>query len=143
MAQTSSFFRMPLAAEMRRFWTDLTELARLHRRLAQSELSADAAALKRLVIVAGSGAVMALSGLPLLLLLLAEGLATWMQLDRRLCLAVMGSVLVLSGPLLIWLAVRRFRRQFTALEQTRAELSENVRWLQEWSQADVDASESE
>jgi hypothetical protein len=41
--------------------------------------------------------------------------------------------LLTAAALVGWLAWRRFRRQFTGLEETLEELREDLVWLQEWS----------
>jgi protein-S-isoprenylcysteine O-methyltransferase Ste14 len=112
---------------------DLREMAALRWQLARLEFEADLRAVKRLAATMLAAAVMALSALPLLAVWAAQ------LLDRRLgirfagWLLLFGLGLLLGGAAAGYLAWRRFRARFTAMEQTREELREDLVWLREWA----------
>lgn len=117
------------------------EAAALRLQLALQELQADAQAVRRLVVVVAAAAVMALTSLPILAVLAADCLDGYGSLGRRGWLAIFAGGLLLlavASALGAWL---RFRRRFTALQQTREELAEDALWLQEWLNAKSPASD--
>ena len=111
---------------------DLREMAALRWRLAWLELKADALAVRRLAIVLVASAVMGLCGLSVLLVFAAEMLDGLCGVSRGGWLASFALVLLLGGAAASYFAWRRFRRSFTGLEQSLAELREDVVWLREW-----------
>jgi putative superfamily III holin-X len=115
-----------------RTWSDLAETLDLRRKLAEAELKSDVAASKRLAVVGSVGVVLALSGLPLLLTALAFQLAAVTNVGFAAWLAILGGPLFAVGLAVVFLAWRRFRREFLALATTRQELREDLLWLREW-----------
>ena len=122
-----------LKEEVTRAGSELGEMARLRWQLARLELQESIAQVKRLAIVLAVAAVMALTALPVLVVWLAETLAIhagyfpahgWMLVLALALLLIAG-----SGGFLAW---RRFRRQFTGLEETIEELREDLVWLRDW-----------
>ncbi len=121
-----------LKDEVRRAAGEAAEMGELRWRLARLELTESAAQVKQLAIVLGVAAVMALTALPVLVVWLAAtldgvvfGVAGWL-------LAFALGLLIVAG-VGGWLAYRRFRRQFTGLEETIDELREDLVWLREWA----------
>jgi len=122
-----------LKEEVARAGAEVGEMARLRWQLARLELDESIGQVKRLAIVLGIAALMALTALPVLVVWLAETLAIhagyfpargWMLVLALALLLVAGS----GG----WLAWRRFRRRFTGLEETIEELHEDLVWLRDW-----------
>ena len=125
-----------LGRDLQRLWSDLADMLRARRQLAELEIRSDIAASKRLVIVAAVGATLALTGLPLLAMLAADALAEWLEMDRHRSLLLVGSMLVVCGLATIWRAWRGFRSGFVGLEESLAELKEDSAWLREWTGQD-------
>ena len=119
--------------EIARLAAELQEMAALRWELARLEIQADIARAKRLAIVLVSAAIMVLTSLPILAVYLAEVLDLWQGIPRAVWLVVFGLGLLIGGTLLAWLAWRRFRREFTGLEETLEELREDLIWLREWT----------
>ena len=122
-----------LKEEVTRAGAELGEMARLRWQLARLELGESIGQVKRVAIVLGVAAVMALTALPVLVVWLAETLAIhagyfpahgWMLVLALALLLIAG-----SGGFLAW---RRFRLQFTGLEETIEELREDLVWLRDW-----------
>jgi uncharacterized membrane protein YqjE len=129
--------------ELGRLRDELVEMFRLRWQLAWLELRGDLAALKRFVVALIIAAVMALTALPLFCACLADMLDERLGIPRTGWLLVIGATLCVSATLIVWLARRRFRRQFVGLEQTLEELREDAEWLQEWSGRDENRDTTE
>lgn len=132
MAETTDSATSGFGREAGRLTADLRRMFQLRTELARSELQSDASSARRLAIVGGGGLVALLTGLSLAVLLAAEGLALWLEVDRRWLLGGAAALLIVGGPILALAAWRRFRRHLTALEQTRAELREDWLWCRQW-----------
>ncbi len=111
---------------------DLQEMAALRWQLALLELKAGAAAVKRLAVVLAVSAVMGVCGLSVLAVFAADVLDGLCGISRSGWLLLFGLALLLGGAAAAYLAWRRFRRRFTGLEQSLAELREDVVWIREW-----------
>ena len=110
---------------------DLREMAALRWQLALLELKADAAAVKRLAVVLTISAAMGLCGLSLLAVFAADVLDGLCGLSHTGWLLLLGSALLLGAAAAGYAAWRRFRRRFTGLEQSLAEVREDLVWLRE------------
>lgn len=134
-----------LKEEVTRAGAELGEMARLRWQLAKLELNESVGQVKRLAIVLGIAAVMALTALPVLVVWGAETLAIHAgYFPAHGWMLVLALALLLLAGLGGFLAWRRFRRQFTGLEQTLEELREDLVWLRQWSgRADDEADASE
>jgi protein-S-isoprenylcysteine O-methyltransferase Ste14 len=120
---------------------DLREMAALRWQLAWLELKADALAVKRLAVALVLSAVMGLCGLSVLAVFAAEMLDGFCGLARSDWLLLFGTALLFGGAAAGYLAWRRFRRRFTGMEQSLAELREDAVWLQEWTAAKAEDGE--
>jgi len=102
------------------------------RDLAEVEIRADIRLIKRLLI----GSVIGIAGLLTSLAMLAAGLAGSMDgqmgLSKDGWLLTMGAVLLVAGALVVWVSWARFRRGLLALQDTRAELNEDLTWISDW-----------
>jgi len=134
-----SILDSPLTAlgdDARRLASDAADMLQARRQLAEMEIRADVASSKRLAIAGGTGLVLALTGLPVLTVLLAAGLNAVVPLSGEdglnWWLLVLGAVFVLAGTVVMVWAWRRFRSDFTGLKESLAELKEDVVWLREW-----------
>jgi uncharacterized membrane protein YqjE len=138
MTQSSSHTRTGsmLGADVRQLLANLNEMAGARRELAELEIRADVAASKRLVWQAGMGAVLVLTGLPVLVVFLAQVLHAWRPVGTSSINAwgpILAGSLMLVGLIFIWAGYRRFRREFSGLRQSMAEFREDVQWLREWT----------
>lgn len=100
--------------------------------LARIELLESRAAVRRLAYTAVPCAALAAAVIPLAAVAAAERLAGIARLGKVGWLLVFAAVMGSIGAGVGWLAWRRFRREFSALEQTREELREDLAWLREW-----------
>jgi protein-S-isoprenylcysteine O-methyltransferase Ste14 len=127
--------RSPLDAlrdEAVRLGADLREMALARWQLVRLEVEAATADLRRLAVVLAVAATCALSALPLAAFCLAETLDQCLGIPRVAWLGVFGAFLLGTGLLTGWLGWRRFRREFTGLQETLEELHEDGVWLREW-----------
>ena len=99
--------------------------------LAKIEVEHDIACSKRLGVIAGIGAVCAIIGLTLLMFVLSESLANWTQTEPLWWRLAFGIVLAGGGGAAIFLGWKTFRREFSALRETRDELREDRDWAGE------------
>ncbi len=126
-----------------RQWTaELGHMVALRRELAVLEINHDRQLTRRCLIAGTVGVVLVLVALSLLLSAAADFLAQVSPLDPTAWNAILGSLLVLPGVLLLILTIRKFRAEFCGLRGTRAELSEDLIWLREWTQADAQGDQS-
>ena len=124
-----------LKEEVSRAGSELGEMARLRWQLARLELNESIAQVKRLAIVLAVAAVMALTALPVLVVWAAETVALHTDdspFPAHGWMLIFASALLLIAGLGGFLAYRRFRRQFTGLEQTIEEVREDLIWLRDW-----------
>ncbi len=118
--------------DLAEFKGELGRMLQLRRDLATLEFNHDRQLLRRCAIIGGCGAALLLTTLPLLLQLVADKLA------ENSSLSVVGWTLILAGALgslglcLVIVARRKLRSELRALRDTRAELDEDLIWLQEW-----------
>lgn len=127
--------RSPLDAvreEAVRLGADLREMALARWQLARLEVEAAAADVRRLAVVLAVAATLALTALPLAAFCLAEALDQRLGIPRAAWLGIFAAILLGTGLLTGWLGWRRFRRQFTGLQETLEELHEDGVWLREW-----------
>ncbi|MCH8923749.1 MAG: phage holin family protein [Planctomycetes bacterium] len=96
--------------------------------LGRLEIDVAVGQLKRLAIVLTSAAVLILTALPVLIVALARSLP-----HSTAILWFAGGALLLLGAIAGLIAWRRFRREFSPLEDSLAELHEDVTWLREWT----------
>ena len=111
---------------------DAGRLLALRCELARQELAADAASVRRLAIAAVVAVALAVLGAVFSAVAVARWLERWLGGAAAAWLLAGGLVLLLSAVLCGWLAWRRFRRELVALAGSRAELREDLVWLQEW-----------
>lgn len=124
----------PLRQEIAGAQAELDEMARLRWQLAKLEGTRAVAQIKRLAIVLGIAAVMVLTSLPVLVVWSAETLAIHAGVfPARGWMLLLAMALLATATAAGWLAYRRFRRQFTGLEETLEELREDMVWLREWA----------
>ncbi len=99
--------------------------------MAQLEIRGDIDASRRLGIVGGIGAVMALTGLPVLVMVLGEALGRATVIDAIWWQLGFGFGFLLIGLTVLWLSYRTFRREFAGLRETLEELREDAAWMKE------------
>jgi hypothetical protein len=122
--------------ELGRLTAEFGKMIRLRWRLAELEIRADLASLKRLLIAWITAATMFLAALTLVLVSAAEVLDGVLGVPRAGWMLTLAGLLVTAAGLLGWLSWRRFRGRLVGFEQTLDELREDVRWLNEWAGRD-------
>ncbi|MHB8861793.1 MAG: phage holin family protein [Pirellulaceae bacterium] len=125
----------PQAGTARQMAGELAQAIQLRRELVDLELRHDRVVLTRFLLVGGIAAAMVLCGVPLLLTAAAQELAQGTQLDLSAWLTLLGTGLVVPGTVALMLGIRRLRGEFCGLQNTLAELREDVIWMQEWATA--------
>lgn len=132
----------PLGSEFReelaRLAADVRRMGALRWELARREALADVRAARRLAIAAAAAAAMALAVLPLLAVATAWWLDGWLGVPMVAWLLVWAAAMLAAAAAVGLLAWRRFRREFSGLAETFAELREDLVWLQEWGGASKD-----
>jgi hypothetical protein len=121
-----------LKTEVGKLISDLREMALLRWQLARSELESDARALKRLVLAWLTAALLILSALPLFAVCLADLLEGLFGVARWGWLLIIAMSMLTGSAAASYLAWLRFRKRATLMEQSLAELREDLVWLQEW-----------
>ena len=128
----------PWKDRLRLLASELNRSVELRRELAALEITHDRQLLRRGIIVGGIGAVMALTGLPMLLQAAASGLASVTLLSTTVWSVIMGVVLLVPGLILLAHTIRKTRSGLCGLKGTLSELNEDVIWLREWAQPEDD-----
>jgi len=119
--------------EIARLTADLGEMAGLRWQLAMLEVRAAAGSLKRLAVPMVVAGVMGLTAVPVVVVYAAGFLGERSDISEAAWLLILGLGLLTLAVLVGWLGWRRFRRDFTGMEQTLEELREDIVWLQEWA----------
>ena len=126
-----------IAAQVGRLRQDLGEMLAARLELAQLEAMEASRQTARCGIVLAVALLLLLSSLPVAVVTVALAVATYFEQSTIAWLAGSAVLLVAIAALISWLAVRNYRRNFTGLRDTLAELREDLVWLREWSgQAD-------
>lgn len=141
MPEQTETARPPLVDDVRRAWSEMSEMVALRRRLAESELRSDLAASKQLAWSVGIGVVAALTGLSVLVMSLAAFADRQWNFAFPWFSTAAGGALLVGGLLFAWAAWWRFRRNFLGFQQSLAELKEDLVWLREWSGDDEDTDD--
>lgn len=81
------------------------------------------------VVLLLGGAALALGAVPVLLLALAEALVLLLDWERALAYLVSGLIGAVVGGVLVFAAWRQAAAVLAVFDRSRAELSENVRWI--------------
>ena len=115
----------------RHLWAQLREWYGARIAMAQLEVRHDIASTRRLGLMAGIGAVLILTGLPVLVVVLSQALAAATQIDAVWWQLVFGAGFALLGAALIFAGWRNFRREFSGFKETLDELREDQLWLGE------------
>ena len=119
--------------EVARLTADLGEMAGLRWQLALLELRAALRSVKRLAVLMVVAVVTGLTALPVLVVYAAGLLKQRLGISQAGWLLIFGLGLLTLAILVGWLGWRRFRRDFTGMEQTLDEFREDMVWLQEWA----------
>jgi uncharacterized membrane protein YqjE len=120
-----------LKAELSGLTADVGEMFQLRWELARLEIQADLGHLKRLAVICGIAAVMALTSLPLLATCVAETLDGRLGIARWGWLLIFGLGLLCTAVICVYLGRIWFRRRFVGLQQTLEELREDLVWVKE------------
>lgn len=132
MAQPSPPPLSGLQARFAALGDDARAMLEARLELARLELNASARQITRLAILLGTFGSVAVAGLSTLAVLAALGLQTFSGWTWPEALLAVGLALLLLGLGGAGLAIRAFRRRFTGLDASLAELREDLVWLKEW-----------
>lgn len=119
---------------------DVAELLAARLELAQLEFQTSLAQVKRLAITLTFLGAVAITGLVLLLLLATELVGAQTGIHRYVWMAASGVTLVAASGAAIWVAIRHFRSDFTGLNDSLAELREDLLWIREWREKGAQAA---
>jgi uncharacterized membrane protein YqjE len=111
------------------FSENLLTLAELQARLAAIELRQNLEATRFTGSVVLAGATLALASLPVLLIGIAELLASGLRMNRGLAFLSVSAVALLIGGACILIAGSRLRRSAVGFPITREEFARNVNWI--------------
>lgn len=131
-----------LAATIEQFAALRTDAARMLEsrwQLAALELKSSVAQLRLLAIALGGCSLAILCGLILLIPLAARRTALWLDWSADSVAMIFGGGAFLIGLIAAVIILRRFRRTFAPLEESLAELEEDLHWLKEWNGPRSDA----
>lgn len=126
-----------VTGETRRFLAELAEMVDLRKQLAEEEIRSDLATARRLATGGGIGAVLVLTGLPVLVMFATGRVDAWIQSQQDQPggwpWVTLGAALVLlvGGVVALSSSWRRFRRDFLGLQESLAEIKEDLAWLRE------------
>lgn len=112
---------------------DFVEMASLRWQLAELEMQSDLAAARRLGLLGGTGVVAAISALPVLTVVLAGQLDTFLANGFPWVTLSAGCLMLAGGLLTAWYGWRRFRGEFLGLRESLDECREDLIWLREWA----------
>jgi uncharacterized membrane protein YqjE len=122
-----------LRDDLRSFGAELREMAAARWELARLELLAQRKVFGNLAGALIAAMLMALTALPLLAWCLADALDGWYGVSRGLWLFGFAIGLLITALSSGYLAIRRFRRHATGLQETIEELREDLVWLRDWT----------
>jgi len=132
-----------LKNEARHGWSDMLEMVKLRRQLAEAEIRSDITSTRRLVLFGGIGLLVILIGMPVLIVAISLQLEKTWELEPYMCSIPLGAVLVFGGLFGVWYAWRRFRQEFLGLRQSLDELKEDLALLREWVEQPEEETDSE
>ena len=110
---------------------DLSKMIELRRQLAEAEIQSDKATTKRFAMIGGIGLIATLTGLPLLLSVVAARVDAILKLSFPWVSLTVALVFVAGGVLVAWSAWRRFRQEFLGLRESLQEIQEDLIWFRE------------
>ncbi len=121
--------------EARELARDAVEGLQVRRELLEVEVRHDVRSIRRLVVVGGIGLVLVLTGIPVLLVAAAQQLARTTSLGITVWSLILAAAVIGPGSIVLIVAIRHFRREFSGLHHSLAELHEDILWLREWIDA--------
>lgn len=122
----------PLKRQMAGITAEAKAMLAARAELLGLELSAARKSVVQLVVAVLLGCLILLVALPMATVAFSQQLARWFSLDPLAVLWVFTLLMFLGGAGLIYGSWRRFRREFHGVEDSIAELQEDLQWMQEW-----------
>jgi uncharacterized membrane protein YqjE len=122
----------PLRDELKGLSAELLEAISLRRQLATIELQNDLRASAWLLATIVAAVLVLLVGFSILAVSVSLWLDAVYPIEPVSWTGVFGAGFVLFALMTLLFGWKRFQSRFTALEQTREELREDVVWLNEW-----------
>lgn len=114
-------------------WSDAKKMVALRRQLLEYEVKSDLATAKRFGVLAAAGCVLGLLGAFIFLVLLAGLLDGWIDRSQVPWATVsLGGVALLGGGAMLLSARSGFRSRLLAFRDSRAEIQEDLVWMREW-----------
>ena len=133
-----------LQSEIGSLISDVRRMAALRWELARVELTSDFRAAAWLLAVAVAAVLMVIVALPLLLVALGQLLSGVWGIPQSGWLCIFGCGLIIVAVAGLFIALKRFKKNFIGLEETIEELHEDIVWLREWSEgAEADRDDNE
>ena len=143
MSDSQTIERSPWKQHLHGLVSELSQMLQLRRDLAALEIAHDRRLLRRAIILGGIGAVMVVTGLPLLLLAAAAKLGTVTQINGIGWTVILALALVAPGAWILAQTVRKTRSNFYALRGTLSELQEDLIWLRDWVDSGQQSTEGD
>lgn len=122
----------PLVRQVEGFSNEVQAMFRARAELLGLELQAARSTATRVIVSVLLGLFGLVVTIPIVVVALAWQIARWFDLDLLVVLWVATGMLLVVSVGLILLAWRRYRRDFHGLEDSIAELREDMLWMQEW-----------
>ncbi len=133
----------PIKRQLASFAKEVQAMLRARAELLGLELQAARAVGTRLAIALVVGSLSALVAAPVGLVALSSQMARWFDLDALGILWFFTAALLIAGGGLIVGGWRRYRREFSGLEDSIAELREDIVWMREWFETEATDDEAD
>jgi uncharacterized membrane protein YqjE len=111
------------------FGNDIATLAELQAKLAAYDAKEAASRATFPLILLGSGAVVALASLPVILIGLADLIARWTRISGGMAQLVVGLVSLLLAALACLMGARGSLKSLDSFRRSREELTRNLSWI--------------
>ena len=134
MPEQTADDQQPAAVGASKSLAEVVEMASLRWQLAEAELHSDLAAARRLGWLGGAGLVAAIGAVPVLTVVLAGQLDTYLGNTFPWVTLSVGCCMLAGGLLAAWWGWRRFRGEFLCLRESLDECREDLVWLREWAE---------
>ena len=121
--------------DLRQTMSDISAMLNARRRLAELEIRHDIAASRQLLIVGGVAIVLVLVGLPVAVVAITLQLEELYSDSLHWPMLLVATFFILIGSVVLWSSWVRFRRDFLGLQESMAELREDLIWLRDWAES--------
>ncbi len=122
----------PLVRQLEGFSNEAQAMLRARAELLGLELQAARSTATWVIVAVLVGLLGLVVSIPVLVVVLSQQIARWFEFDALVVLWIATGIMLLASVGLILLAWRRYRRDFHGLDDSIAELREDMLWMQEW-----------